>query len=199
MYQKICLYFFIALLIPAISHAQNFTVSGTIKDAKNGEDLIGATVRVLEFKEKGARSNSYGFYSFTLPKGNYTLIYQYLGYEKVEFKLNVDKNTTQNIQLSQADKAIKDVIVKAVKEDKNVTRTEMGVIKLDPKAIESIPVLFGEKDILKTLQLTPGVKSAGEGQSGFFFCGGGGDQKILLFDEAPVYNTSYLLGVFSVF
>lgn len=199
MYQKICLYFFIALLIPAISHAQNFTVSGTIKDAKNGEDLIGATVRVLEFKEKGARSNSYGFYSFTLPKGNYTLIYQYLGYEKVEFKLNVDKNTTQNIQLSQADKAIKDIIVKAVKEDKNVTRTEMGVIKLDPKAIESIPVLFGEKDILKTLQLTPGVKSAGEGQSGFFVRGGGADQNLILLDEAPVYNASHLLGFFSVF
>ncbi|HQW46360.1 MAG TPA: TonB-dependent receptor, partial [Chitinophagaceae bacterium] len=193
------MYFFIALLIPAISHAQNFTVSGTIKDAKNGEDLIGATVRVLEFKEKGARSNSYGFYSFTLPKGNYTLIYQYLGYEKVEFKLNVDKNTTQNIQLSQADKAIKDVIVKAVKEDKNVTRTEMGVIKLDPKAIESIPVLFGEKDILKTLQLTPGVKSAGEGQSGFFVRGGGADQNLILLDEAPVYNASHLLGFFSVF
>ena len=186
-------------MIPAISHAQNFTVSGTIKDAKNGEDLIGATVRVLEFKEKGARSNSYGFYSFTLPKGNYTLIYQYLGYEKVEFKLNVDKNTTQNIQLSQADKAIKDVIVKAVKEDKNVTRTEMGVIKLDPKAIESIPVLFGEKDILKTLQLTPGVKSAEERERGFFVCGGGADQNLILLDEAPVYNASHLLGFFSVF
>ncbi len=189
----------LAFAAPMMCHSQNFTISGTIKDAKNGEDLTGATVRVAELKDKGARSNSYGFYSFTLPKGSYTIICQYLGYETKEIKINVEKNTIQNIQLVLAERAIKDIVVKAVREDKNVTRTEMGVIKLDPKAIESVPVLFGEKDILKTLQLTPGIKSAGEGQSGFYVRGGGADQNLILLDEAPVYNASHLLGFFSVF
>lgn len=185
--------------LPQLAGAQNFTISGSIKESKNGEDLIGATVRVLEIREKGARSNSYGFYSLSIPKGTYTLVYQYLGYEKQEVKINIDKNTVKNIQLIPIERTIKDVVVKAVKEDKNVTRTEMGVIKLDPKAIESVPVLFGEKDIIKTLQLTPGVKSAGEGQSGFYVRGGGVDQNLILLDEAPVYNASHLLGFFSVF
>lgn len=189
----------IFLLLPSILFAQNFTISGTIKDANNGEDLIGATVRVQEVNDKGARSNGYGFYSFTLPKGTYTFIYQYLGYEKQEIKIDIEKNITKNIELSQAERGIKEIVVKAEREDKNVSRTEMGVIKLDPRAIESVPVLFGEKDILKTLQLTPGVKSAGEGQSGFYVRGGGADQNLILLDEAPVYNASHLLGFFSVF
>lgn len=184
---------------PVFLFAQKFTVSGSIKDAKNGEDLIGATVRVKEVEGLGARSNSYGFYSLTLPKGTYTFTYQYLGYEKQEVKLVVDKNTTKNIQLTSVEKTIKDVVIKAVKEDKNITRTEMGVIRMDPRAIETVPVLFGEKDILKTLQLTPGVKAAGEGQSGFYVRGGGIDQNLILLDEAPVYNASHLLGFFSVF
>lgn len=199
MIKRIFCLIILAFAAPTICHSQNFTISGTIKDAKNGEDLTGATVRVAELKDKGARSNSYGFYSFTLPKGSYTIICQYLGYETKEIKINVEKNTTQNIQLVLAERAIKDIVVKAVREDKNVTRTEMGVIKLDPKAIESVPVLFGEKDILKTLQLTPGIKSAGEGQSGFYVRGGGADQNLILLDEAPVYNASHLLGFFSVF
>lgn len=184
---------------PVFLFAQKFTVSGSIKDAKNGEDLIGATVRVKEVEGLGARSNSYGFYSLTLPKGTYTFTYQYLGYEKQEVKIEVDKNTSKNIQLTSIEKTIKDVVIKAVKEDKNITRTEMGVIRMDPKAIETVPVLFGEKDILKTLQLTPGVKAAGEGQSGFYVRGGGIDQNLILLDEAPVYNASHLLGFFSVF
>ena len=105
--------------------AQNFTISGSIKESKNGEDLIGATVRVLEIKEKGARSNSYGFYSLSIPKGSYTLVYQYLGYEKQEVKINIDKNTVRNIQLVPIERTIKDVVGKAVKADKNVTRNEM--------------------------------------------------------------------------
>jgi hypothetical protein len=185
--------------IPFLSNAQNHTISGTIKDARNGEDLIGATVRVVELKDKGARSNTYGFYSLTLPSGTYTIEYQYMGYEKKIMKLDVNQDVKQNVQLSVVDRTIKDVVIKAVKEDKNVTRTEMGVIKFDPKSIETVPVLFGEKDIIKTLQLTPGVKAAGEGQSGFYVRGGGVDQNLILLDEASVYNASHLLGFFSVF
>lgn len=182
-----------------IANAHNATLSGRIKDARNGEDLIGATIRVVELKDKGTRTNSYGFYSLTLPKGIYTIEFQYLGFEKQSIKLNIDKDLKQDIDLQTIERTIKDVIVKAVKEDKNITRTEMGVIRLDPKSIESVPVLFGEKDIVKTLQLTPGVKAAGEGQSGFYVRGGGVDQNLILLDEAPVYNASHLLGFFSVF
>jgi hypothetical protein len=190
---------FLMFCLPLLSLGQNATLSGTIKDARNGEDLIGATIRVIDLKDKGARSNSYGFYSLTLPKGNYTIEFQYLGYEKQTLKLDISSDLKQNIQLKLADRAIKDVVIKAVKEDKNITRTEMGVIKFDPKSIETVPVLFGEKDIIKTLQLTPGVKAAGEGQSGFYVRGGGVDQNLILLDEAPVYNASHLLGFFSVF
>ncbi|MBL7767008.1 MAG: TonB-dependent receptor [Chitinophagaceae bacterium] len=190
---------FLFICLSFTSFAQNFNINGTIKDARNGEDLIGATVRVLEIKDKGTRSNTYGYYAISLPKGTYTLVYQYLGYEKKEIRLVVNGDVTTNIQLSPVEKTMKDVVIKAVKEDKNVTRTEMGVIKLDPRSIETVPVLFGEKDILKTLQMTPGVKSAGEGQSGFYVRGGGVDQNLILLDEAPVYNASHLLGFFSVF
>ena len=184
---------------PAFLFAQKITINGRIKDAKNGEDLIGASVKVKDNAALGARSNSYGYYSLTLPKGTYTFVYQYLGYEKQEVTVTIERNTLQNIQLKTVEKTMKDVVIKASKEDKNVTRTEMGVIRLDPKAIETVPVLFGEKDILKTLQLTPGVKAAGEGQSGFYVRGGGVDQNLILLDEAPVYNASHLLGFFSVF
>jgi hypothetical protein len=199
MVKQIILVMALFLGITQVIQAQNATLSGSVKDAKNGEDLIGATIRVVELKDKGARTNAYGFYSLTLPKGTYTIEYQYLGYEKQSLKLNINSDLKQNIQLRTVERTIKDVIVKAVKEDKNITRTEMGVIKLDPKAIETVPVLFGEKDIVKTLQLTPGVKAAGEGQSGFYVRGGGVDQNLILLDEAPVYNASHLLGFFSVF
>lgn len=192
-------FFLLGLFFSLSSEAQNFTLSGTIKDAKNGEDLIGATVRVQELPNIGARSNSYGYYSITLAKGTYNIEYQYLGYEKIITKLIIDKNIVQNIQLIPVERTIKDVVIKSVREDKNVTRTEMGVIKLDPKSIESVPVLFGEKDIVKTLQMTPGVKAAGEGQSGFYVRGGGVDQNLIQLDEATVYNASHLLGFFSVF
>lgn len=190
---------FLMLCTSQILLAQKFTVSGTIKDASNGEDLIGASVRIKGEESRGTRSNAYGFYSLTLSKGTYTLVYQYLGFEKQEFTFTVDQHITKNVQLLPIQKTIRDVVIKAVREDKNVSRTEMGVIKLDPRAIETVPVLFGEKDILKTLQMTPGVKAAGEGQSGFFVRGGTADQNLIMLDEATVYNASHLLGFFSVF
>lgn len=199
MHWRVLSYLLFFLCSSNVLIAQKFTVSGSIKDASNGEDLIGASVRIKDEEARGTRSNSYGFYSFTLSKGTYTLVYQYLGYEKQEYTLTVDQNITKNVQLAPVQKTIKDVVIKAVREDKNVTRTEMGVIKLDPRAIETVPVLFGEKDILKTLQMTPGVKAAGEGQSGFFVRGGTADQNLIMLDEATVYNASHLLGFFSVF
>jgi TonB dependent receptor/CarboxypepD_reg-like domain/TonB-dependent Receptor Plug Domain len=179
--------------------AQNFTISGTVKDSRNGEDLIGAIVSVKEDPAKGAATNAYGFYSLTLPKGNYTLLYQFLGYLKEESAIVLDKDIILNIQIGEEPTTTSEVLITGEKVDKNVRSTEMGVTRIDPKSVESVPVLFGERDIIKIFQMTPGVKSAGEGSSGFYVRGGGSDQNLILLDEAPVYNASHLLGFFSVF
>ncbi len=176
-----------------------FTVSGTIKDAQNGEDLIGVTIFVKELPGTGAVTNVYGFYSLTLPKGEYTIQYSYVGYQTIEFKATLNQNIKNNIELSSGSTELDVVEISAEKEDENIRSTEMSVSKIDIKEIESIPVLFGERDVLKTIQLLPGVKSAGEGNAGFFVRGGSADQNLILLDEAPVYNASHLLGFFSVF
>lgn len=185
----------------AMLFAQQYTISGTIKDSTNGEDLFGATVKVKELTNVGAVSNAYGFYSLSLEKGNYTLIFRSTGFSDKEIKVTLDSDIKLDIELNIPSdiQQIAEVKVSAVKENDNITSSGMNVTKFDPKDIETIPVLFGEKDIMKTLQLTPGVKTAGEGNAGFFVRGGGADQNLVLLDEAPVYNASHLLGFFSVF
>jgi hypothetical protein len=185
-------------IFPSVIFSQKFTVSGTIKDGSNGEDLIGATVSVKD-KNIGASANVYGFYSLTLEKGDYVLVYRYFGFETIERNITLSANTTINIELKSTSGMLEEVVVSTEREDNNVKSIEMSVTKLDPKSIEAIPVLFGEKDIMKTLQLTPGVKTAGEGNSGFYVRGGATDQNLILLDEAIVYNASHLLGFFSVF
>lgn len=186
-------------LIPFCVDAQKYTLSGSIKDAEDGEDLIGATVLVKELANTGAFSNEYGFYSLTLPEGDYTVMVRYVGYELIEKKVSLTENKTQSFELVLEGKAIDEVKITAERDNENVTSADMGVIRLDPKEVRNVPVLFGERDIVKTLQLLPGVKSAGEGNSGFYVRGGGTDQNLILLDEAPVYNASHLLGFFSVF
>ena len=178
---------------------EKFTLSGNIKDASNGEDLIGVTIFVKELPGVGTVTNVYGFYSLTLPKGSYTIQYSYVGYKTVEFKAELTKNIKNNIQISSGSTDLNVVEISAEREDENVRSTEMSVAKINMKEIENIPVLFGERDILKTIQLLPGVKSGGEGNAGFFVRGGSSDQNLILLDEAPVYNASHLLGFFSVF
>ena len=184
-----------------VSFGQQFTISGTVKDARNGEDLFGAVIKVKELSNVGAKTNAYGFYSLTLDAGTYTLLYRSTGLDDLEKVVELKENMTLNIELSVPEdvQLIEEVQVKAVKENENITSSEMNVTKFDPKDIETIPVIFGEKDIMKTLQLTPGVKTAGEGNSGFYVRGGGADQNLVLLDEATVYNASHLLGFFSVF
>ncbi len=176
-----------------------FTVSGHVTDSKNGEEIIGATVVLKDKKTFGARTNSYGFYSMTLEEGTHTLFIRSVGYQSQEVSINLNKNITKEIKLVAKKSELKKVVVKGKKDNDQITSTEMGVEKLDMKMINKIPVLFGERDILKTIQLLPGVKSAGEGNSGFFVRGGSADQNLVLLDEAPVYNASHLLGFFSVF
>lgn len=178
---------------------EKFTLSGTIKDDSNGEDLIGVTIFVKELPGVGTVTNLYGFYSITLPKGEYTFQYSYVGYKTIEFKANLNQNIKNNIELSSGSTDLEIVEISAEREDENIRSNEMSVTKIDMKEIESIPVLFGERDILKTIQLLPGVKSGGEGNAGFFVRGGSSDQNLILLDGAPVYNASHLLGFFSVF
>lgn len=187
-------------IISFIAQAQEkFSISGTIREKKNGETMIGATVRVKELKNVGASSNEYGFYSLTLPKGEYTLVCNYLGYADFEQKVNLEKSQTIDIKLAENDQSLDEVVVTSEREDRNVTETQVAVTKLEVKEIAKIPVLFGEKDILKTIQLLPGIKGSGEGQSGFNVRGGSADQNLILLDEATVYNASHLLGFFSTF
>lgn len=192
----------ILLILSSFSlSAQRFTISGSIKDAANGEDLFGAAVVVKELSNVGTTTNAYGFYSLTLDSGQYTLIYRSSGFDPQEIKIDLTADITRNVELKVPSDVlqIQEMQVNAVKENDNITSTEMNVTRFDPKSIETVPVLFGEKDIMKTLQLTPGVKGAGEGNAGFYVRGGGADQNLILLDEAPVYNASHLLGFFSVF
>jgi hypothetical protein len=191
---------FLLLLATSLTgFGQNFTLSGSVKDASNGEDIICAAVYVKEQRTKGTVTNTYGFYSLTLPAGKYTIECQVLGYALFEQIVNLDRDQTLAIQVSQTPTITKEVVIEGERRDRNVRSAEMGTLKLDPKAVETVPVLFGERDIIKIFQLTPGVKSAGEGNAGFYVRGGGSDQNLILLDEAPVYNASHLLGFFSVF
>jgi hypothetical protein len=189
----------IAVLISTHAFTQNFTVSGTVKDAANGEDLIGALVGIAEMPGKGTATNSYGFYSITLPAGEYTLQFQSLGFNMRSERIKLANNISLKIELVPTESQLTEVEITDSRTNDNVRKNEMSVMKIDPKAVESVPVLFGERDIIKIFQMTPGVKSAGEGNAGFFVRGGSADQNLILLDEAPVYNASHLLGFFSVF
>lgn len=175
-----------------------YTINGHVRDAGSGEELIGATIRVLEMENTGAVTNAYGFYSLTLPEGEYTLSVQFVGFVRVEQKIML--NTDQKFDFELVDNnTLSEVLVEAVKADQNVTDIQMGVDKLDMRELNKVPVLMGEKDIIKTIQLRPGVKTGSEGTGGFFVRGGAADQNLILLDEATVYNASHLLGFFSVF
>ena len=192
------LFFLFFRIIPLSS--QNFTVNGTLTDSKSGEQLAGALVTVKELPGTGVAANGYGFYSLQLKPGTYTLVFSYIGYESHnETVILSDKNVSKNIALEQVGRDMRIVEIKGERPDENLTRVQMGVEKLSPREIKTIPVLFGEQDVLKTLQLLPGVKGAGEGNAGFYVRGGAADQNLILLDEAPVYNASHLLGFFSVF
>lgn len=188
-----------SVVINTFAQGNKYTISGTIKDKKSGETIIGAVIKVAEIPNIGATSNEYGFYSLTLPEKKYTLEVVYLGYKKISTPVNLSGNVTMNFGMEDMTTELEKVEIVAERADKNVRSTDIGMQKLDIREISKIPVLFGEKDILKTLQLTPGVKSGGDGNSGIFVRGGAADQNLILLDEAPVYNASHLLGFFSTF
>ncbi len=193
--------FFCAMLTLSTSAqtTNKYTISGSVRDSATGEELIGATVFIKEIPATGASTNAYGFYSITIPEGIYTVATQYIGYKPKSVKVELRQNVKLDFTLADNTTELGTVEITAEKKDENITKTQMGVEKMDMKEIEKIPVIFGEKDVLKTIQLTPGVKTAGEGNSGFYVRGGAADQNLILLDEATVYNASHLLGFFSVF
>ncbi|WP_070137828.1 TonB-dependent receptor [Crocinitomix algicola] len=178
---------------------QDVTLSGTLKDGESGEDIIGGRIEVAELPGVGAITNTYGFYSLSVPKGTYTFTFKSLGFQSQTVKLEMNDDKTYDLELEVEGKVFDAVEVTGEKLDENIKSAEMGIDKISIKDVDNIPVLFGEKDILKTIQLLPGVKGAGEGNSGFYVRGGSADQNLVLLDEAPVYNASHLLGFFSVF
>lgn len=190
--------YFLLLIFSIKLHAQNYSISGSVFDAANGESLIGATVYLKENK-KAASTNIYGFYSINAPKGNYVLVCQLIGYTTFTKSIELNSNQSLSIKLKPSEKELQEVEVTAKGSEENVKSTQMSAVNLDMAEIKKIPAFMGEVDILKTIQLLPGVKNAGDGNTGFYVRGGGPDQNLILLDEANVYNASHLMGFFSVF
>lgn len=193
------LFCFLLFIRINVTSQEKAVLSGNIRDSKTGEDLTGASVIIENLPHTGTVSNSYGYYSLPLIRGNYKVSCRFIGYESKIVDLILDGSKKLDFELTEKSIELGNIVVTAEKPDRNVTSLDMGSIKMQPKQIENIPVIFGERDILKIIQLTPGVKSAGEGNTGFNVRGGGVDQNLILLDEAPVYNASHLLGFFSVF
>ena len=183
---------------PSVLNAQEkYTISGKVQDKETGETLLGATVSINGGKT-GTITNEYGVYSITLPKDSVKIVFSYIGLQARGFSFYLDSDKTLNVELS-IDEDQEAVIINANSNQARVNSTQMGVDELSAKEIKEIPVMFGEADLLKILQLKPGVQSGGEGTSGLFVRGGSADQNLFLLDEAPVYNPNHLFGLFSTF
>jgi hypothetical protein len=195
--------FLLLLFISGIAHigwsqSEDFTLSGYIRDADSGEELVGANLYLPSEDNKGTVTNAYGFYSLTLEEGSYKIRISYAGYSTKELEIEFSRDSTLNLQLTSG-LTMEEVVVDAEAGDENVSSTKMGTIQLPVEDIKKLPALMGEVDVLKSLQLLPGVLSATEGTSGFFVRGGAADQNLVLLDDATIYNPGHLLGFFSVF
>ena len=195
---KTCFFYLLLLSVLSVHGQPRFSITGYIKDSLSSETLAGASIS-MNSQQKGINSNSYGFYSITLPEGHYFISVSYVGYDSRESDIHLNKNINLNFLLSPRSSNNEEVVIYAKKRDASVTSSQMGKIELSMAQVKSLPVLFGEVDIMKTLQLLPGVSNAGEGNTGLYVRGGGPDQNLILLDDANVYNTGHLFGFFSVF
>lgn len=192
---SLCLMF----LLTTVLAQESFTINGKIRDNKDGETLFGVSV-FFKGTEIGVVTNEYGFYSITAPSGSYTLVISYMGYAEVSKSIILDQDQKFDLELSEYATELDEVIVSAEEPERVLLRKpEMSVLKLNVKTVKQMPVVLGEVDIIKSLQMLPGVTNNGEGSSGFHVRGGAVDQNLVLLDEAIIYNTSHLLGFFSVF
>ena len=182
-----------------LSAQERYTVSGTITDGSNGETLFGASV-FLEGTTIGVTTNEYGFYSITAPKGNHNIIISYIGFTELKKGIALDRDQKLDFEIMEFSTQLDEIVVTAEEPERVILRKpEMSVAKLNIKTVRQMPVVLGELDIIKSLQMLPGVTNNGEGSSGFHVRGGAADQNLVLLDEAIIYNTSHLLGFFSVF
>lgn len=192
----------LSILFAAISFSslaqQKYTISGRVRDQKNGEELIGVSILVKELNT-GTVTNGYGFFSITLPQGKYTVILSYVGFENQTIEVDLSKDVVLKPELKESKIELKEVVVKSDKPNANVESTRMSVVQVDVQTLKKMPALMGEVDILRGLQFMPGVQTGGEGSTGFYVRGGNVDQNLILLDEAIVYNPSHLFGFFSVF
>src|ERR1035437_1227728 len=182
----------------AVMSVDRISLSGNIKDEINGEALIGVTVFIKELK-RGAVTNSYGFYSISVPKGDYTVEVTYVGYESISKKIALNQPIKLDFEIKTAANEIDEVVVTSKRRDENITLHRMSAQQVSIATIRKMPALMGEVDLLKAVQLLPGVVSAGEGTSSFSVRGGGIDQNLIVLDEATIYNASHMMGFFSVF
>lgn len=185
--------------ISPVKAQEKYIISGSVTDVTNGETLIGATVYLQEIPSQGTVTNAYGFYSISAPSGTYRMVVSFIGYRNYVKDIELNKELRINVNLEPDSEQLNEVVVSSKKKNSNITSERIGVEKLNPKDVESIPVLLGEPDIIRTLTLTPGVKTSGEGGGGMFVRGGNNSQNLILLDEATVYNSSHLMGFFSTF
>ena len=185
------------ILLSFVSSAQKFTISGYLKDADTGESLIGATL-IHPKTSSGSSANTHGFYSLTLPKDSISLVYSYVGYQPTTIKFSLKRDTVININL-QSSTLLNEVIVSGTKAEAIHESTKMSTLTVGMEQVKALPAFMGETDILKILQLMPGVQSGNEGSTGLYVRGGGPDQNLMLLDGVPIYNASHLFGFFSVF
>ena len=204
---KIFISLFLFLAFPFLSKGtddpipelqKKVTISGYVSDRDNGEMLAGVTIYESNLKT-GTSTNSYGFYSLTIPAGNYTLQYSSIGYETIIQSGQTDNDIRLNISVKSTETTLGEVVIEGKRTDENVRSTEMNRVSLDIKTIRMVPSLLGEVDLVKVLQLLPGVQATSEGATGFSVRGGSADQNLIILDEATVYNASHLMGFFSVF
>jgi hypothetical protein len=192
------IYLLLLFTLPGLlAFSQKYTISGYIKDNASGEELIGANV-VVKDGNIGTTTNAYGFYTLSLPAGKYEIVYSFIGYTEISETIDLKANKSINIQLEGSAIITQEVVISGERKA-NIEDSKMSVIKLPVEAVKALPAFMGEVDILKTIQLLPGVQSSGEGNSGFYVRGGGPDQNLILLDEATIYNAAHLFGFFSVF
>ena len=195
--RKIVVFFIVCYMQAPALYAQKHTISGYVKDAISGESLIGATIAVKGLS-KGITTNAYGFYSISFAAGKQEVYYSYVGYKAQNFSFSLTRDTSINISLYPV-KALTEEVVVVSKKSGNVKSAQMGRVTLPVDQLKTIPAFLGEVDILKTIQLLPGIRNAGEGTAGIYVRGGGADQNLIILDDAVVYNTGHLFGFFSIF